>query len=170
MVRQTTCRLQALRGGNVRSPVEVEATDATSGSNSDEEEDPSGRHPDAVGDSHDACSHGVGDGPEEVRYVRDGLGDRGRGPASVPNHEACARDRPACDRGRGEAYAPDCSVSCRGHYACGRCCPVLSPCCLCLKSRGGCCLEACCCPCCYAYRLSYRCCCDCSLVESSPSL
>ena len=28
----------------------------------------------------------------------------------------------------------------------------------------------CCCPCCCAYRLSYRCCCDCSSVESSPSL
>ena len=96
----------------------------TSDSSSCVEVGPNGRRLVVEGGNHVSCSHGVGDGPEEVRYGRDGLGDRGYRPALVPNYEAC-------DRGRGEAYAPDCLVSCRGHYACGRCRPVLSPCCLC---------------------------------------
>lgn len=124
MVRQTTYQLQELRGGSVLSPVAEEAMGVTSDSGSCEEGVPNGRHPDVVGDSHDAYSHGVDDDPEEVHYVRGDLGVRGedRGhvrPVCVPGHGvACGHARPVCVPGRGEVFGQDHPVFYHDHEAC----------------------------------------------------
>ena len=108
MVRQTTYQLQALRGGSVLSPVAEEAMGVTSGNDSCEEGVPNGRHPDVVGDSHDAYSHGVDDDPEEVHYVRGDLGARGEDrdharPVCAPDRgEDRDHFRPVCVQDRGE--------------------------------------------------------------------
>lgn len=115
MVRQTTYQLQALRGGSVLSSVAEEAMGVTSDSGSCEEGVPNGRHPDVVGDSHDAYSHGVDDDPEEVHYVRGDLGVRG---------EDRDHFRPVCAPGRGVAcdrVRPD---SCHDQYVCAYHCPA----------------------------------------------
>ena len=109
MVRQTTYQLQALRGGSVLSPVAEEAMGVTSDSGSCEEGVPNGRHPDVVGDSHDAYSHGVDDDPEEVHYVRGDLGVRGEDRGHV---------RPVCVPGRGEVFGQDHPVFYHNHEAC----------------------------------------------------
>ena len=96
----------------------------TSDSGSCEEGVPNGRHPDVVGDSHDAYSHGVDDDPEEVHYVRGDLGVRGedRGhvrPVCVPGHGvACGHARPVCVPGRGEVFGQDHPVFYHDHEAC----------------------------------------------------
>lgn len=134
MVRQTTYQLQALRGGSVLSPVAEEAMGVTSDSGSCEEGVPNGRHPDVVGDSHDAYSHGVDDDPEEVHYVRGE--DRGHvRPVCVPGHGvACGHARPVYVPGRGEVFGQDHPVFYHDHEACSCHCPASEPYCLCLKS------------------------------------
>ena len=133
MVRQTTCQLQALRGGSVLSLVAEEAMVVTSGNDSCEEGVPNVRHPDVEGDSHDAYSHGVDDDPEEVHYVRDEDRDharpvcvQGRGedrdhvrPVCVPGRdEVFGHVRPVCVPGRGEVFGQDHPVFYPDHEAC----------------------------------------------------
>lgn len=130
MVRQTTYQLQALRGGSVLSPVAEEAMGVTSGNDSCEEGVPNGRHPDVVGDSHDAYSHGVDDDPEEVHYVRGDLGARGEDrdharPVCVQGRGvACGHARPVCVPGRGEVFGQDHPVFYHDHEACSCHCPA----------------------------------------------
>lgn len=130
MVRQTTYQLQALRGGSVLSPVAEEAMGVTSGNDSCEEGVPNGRHPDVVGDSHDAYSHGVDDDPEEVHYVRGDLGARGEDRdharlVCVQGRDvACDHVRPVCAQGRGEVFGQDHPVFYHDHEACSCHCPA----------------------------------------------
>ena len=101
----------------------------TSGNDSCEEGVPNGRHPDVVGDSHDAYSHGVDDDPEEVHYVRGEDRDharpvcvQGRGedcdharPVCVQGRDvACDHARPVCAPGRDEVFGQDHPVCVQG--------------------------------------------------------
>lgn len=130
MVRQTTYQLQALRGGSVLSPVAEEAMGVTSGNDSCEEGVPNGRHPDVVGDSHDAYSHGVDDDPEEVHYVRGDLGVRGENRGHVRpvcvlgRDEVFGQDHPVCVPSRVEVFGQDHPVFYHDHEACSCHCPA----------------------------------------------
>lgn len=102
----------------------------TSGNDSCEEGVPNGRHPDVVGDSHDAYSHGVDDDPEEVHYVRGDLGARGEDcghvrPVCVQGRDvACDHVRPVCVPGRGVACDHVRPVFYHDHEACSCHCPA----------------------------------------------